>query len=66
MRSAARVTSARFPEVNVRLDRGDVVTTGVALAARGLALVWAGGRFAPAADGFFYHTIGARIAAGLD
>jgi len=42
-----------------------MVTGGVALAVRALVLVWAGARFPPAADGFYYHTIAARIAAGL-
>jgi hypothetical protein len=48
---------------NVR--RGDVVTAGIAFAARALALAWSAGKFGPAADGFYYHTIGARIAEGL-
>jgi 4-amino-4-deoxy-L-arabinose transferase-like glycosyltransferase len=44
---------------------GDLSTGGVALLARLFALAWANGRFPPAADGFYYHTIGARVAQGL-
>ena len=45
--------------------RDDLVVAGVALVARIAALNWAGERFSPTADGFYYHTIAARIAAGL-
>ncbi len=51
--------------VRTRLHTGDVVTAGVALAARAAVLLWAGARFPAAADGFYYQTIAARIAAGL-
>jgi len=44
---------------------GDVVTGGVALAARVIALAWAHDRFPPAADGFYYHTIATRLAGGF-
>jgi hypothetical protein len=42
-----------------------VVTAGVALAARLLAVLWSAGRFKPAADGFYYHAIASRIAEGF-
>ncbi|MEZ4296581.1 MAG: hypothetical protein R3B70_16530 [Polyangiaceae bacterium] len=38
---------------------------GLALLVRMAVVVWAGPRIPPAADGVFYHTIGARIAKGL-
>jgi 4-amino-4-deoxy-L-arabinose transferase-like glycosyltransferase len=44
---------------------GDLWVGGVALFARLAVILWAGGRFPPAADGFYYHAIGARVAAGL-
>ena len=37
----------------------------MAAMARALVLLWAGDRFPPTADGVYYHTIAARIAAGL-
>jgi Dolichyl-phosphate-mannose-protein mannosyltransferase len=51
--------------VKPRIHAGDVVTAGVALAARVISLLWAGGRFSPVADGIYYHPIAARIAEGL-
>jgi hypothetical protein len=43
----------------------DFLVAGVALFARIAAVIWAGERFPPTADGFYYHTIASRIAAGL-
>jgi hypothetical protein len=51
--------------VTVRAIRACGVVAAVAFAARALALIWAAGRFPPAADGFYYHTIAGRIAEGL-
>ncbi len=48
-----------------RIGRGDVVTAVVAFGARAATLLWANGRFPPAADGFYYHTLAVRIANGL-
>ena len=45
--------------------RVDLVIAAVALGARAAALVWAGGRFPPAADGVYFHTLASRVAAGL-
>jgi hypothetical protein len=44
---------------------GDLVVAAVAFAARAAAMLWAGGRFPPAADGVYYHALASRIAAGL-
>jgi 4-amino-4-deoxy-L-arabinose transferase-like glycosyltransferase len=44
---------------------GDLVTGVSAFLARAAAAVWAGERFPPAADGFYYHAIATRVAAGL-
>ena len=45
--------------------RADVVIAAVAFCARAAALIWAGGRFPPAADGVYYHALASRMAAGL-
>lgn len=60
--------SARFPSrvgSRLRAFAGDLGAFGLALSARVAVLAWANGRFPPAADGLYYHTIGARVAAGL-
>ncbi|HKQ70635.1 MAG TPA: glycosyltransferase family 39 protein [Polyangiaceae bacterium] len=49
----------------VARHRGDIVTATVALVARMAVVVWAAGRWAPAADGVYYHTLAVRIARGL-
>jgi hypothetical protein len=61
------VFSARFrePDVIEKPTAGDVVTAATALSTRVATLVWAGGRFPPAADGYYYHTLASRIAAGF-
>jgi hypothetical protein len=45
--------------------RSDLVTGIVAFLARAAVVLWARGRFPPAADGVYYHTIAARVAEGL-
>ena len=45
--------------------RADFLVVAVAFATRAAAVMWAGTRFPPAADGFYYHTIASRIAQGL-
>jgi hypothetical protein len=45
--------------------RGDLVTGIVAFLARAAVVLWARGRFPPAADGVYYHTIASRVADGL-
>jgi 4-amino-4-deoxy-L-arabinose transferase-like glycosyltransferase len=45
--------------------RGDLVTGLVAFVARAAVVLWAGGRFPPAADGVYYHAIAVRVAEGL-
>jgi len=45
--------------------RADVLVGAVALLARVAAVAWARGRFPPAADGLYYHTLASRIADGL-
>jgi hypothetical protein len=45
--------------------RADLVIAAVAFCARAAALIWAGDRFPPTADGMYYHTLAARMAAGL-
>lgn len=55
----------RAPAGIVRTWGAEAVVASVAFAARAIALLWAGGRFPAAADGFYYHTIASRIASGL-
>jgi hypothetical protein len=62
--------SAHFPEAKASTSRvkrlaPELFIGAIALVARALVVVWARGRFPPAADGFYYHTIGSRVAAGL-
>ena len=45
--------------------RADFWVVAVAFAARAAAAMWAGTRFPPTADGFYYHTLASRIAEGL-
>jgi 4-amino-4-deoxy-L-arabinose transferase-like glycosyltransferase len=45
--------------------RADLVIAAVAFLARAAVLIWAGDRFPPTADGVYYHTLAARMAAGL-
>jgi hypothetical protein len=46
-------------------SRGDLVTGLVAFVARAAVVLWASGRFPPAADGVYYHAIAVRVAQGL-
>src|SRR6266536_3746911 len=61
------VSSAHFRDSGAPAARflSDVVVGVVALAARVGVLIWANGRFPPAADGVYYHALAARVAAGL-
>jgi hypothetical protein len=45
--------------------RGDLLTGLFAFVARAAVALWARGRFPPAADGVYYHTIAARVSQGL-
>jgi hypothetical protein len=56
--------SARVARVWPRLG-ADVVVAAVAFFARASCVLWAGGRFPPAADGTYYHTLASRLAQGL-
>ena len=48
----------------LRFPRGAGQVVAAALLARLAVVAWAGGRFPPAADGVYYHTLAARLAAG--
>src|SRR5689334_14407295 len=45
--------------------RADLIVAAIAFFARVASVIWAGHRFPPTADGFYYHTIASRIAEGL-
>jgi 4-amino-4-deoxy-L-arabinose transferase-like glycosyltransferase len=50
--------------VSATVRRGGATVFAVALAARLAVVVWAHGRFPPTGDGYFYHRLAERIAAG--
>ncbi|HMJ52731.1 MAG TPA: glycosyltransferase family 39 protein [Polyangiaceae bacterium] len=45
--------------------RADALVATVAFVARAAAVIWAGHRFPPAADGVYYYTLASRMAEGL-